>query len=321
MTHEPDHFTPEAVEEQLDQVAQQLRERDPALAESPTLHVVADLQHLYDQQARAETEAWQRVRQRLLRTDAAARYLRQAQAQPTGKSSVQQPWRTLGQQGGRLGQHGVAPVQLSQRRNGPHTRPGIRQERRDRLPPIFRAGQRWSARAMTLVAALLLVVLVGGLTLGLILVHRANSGTPVVTIQEFALPTPCGANGCGPTGITSGPDGNLWFTEAGGNTIGRITPSGSITEFPIPMANNSPHGITNSSPFGITSGPDDNLWFTEQAGNTIGRITPAGTIQEFPLPTTCNNQHPCGPTGITSGSDGNLWFTEQYVSKIGRISP
>ena len=28
-----------------------------------------------------------------------------------------------------------------------------------------------------------------------------------------------------PEGITSGPDGNLWFTEEGGGKIGRITTS------------------------------------------------------------------------------------------------
>ena len=35
----------------------------------------------------------------------------------------------------------------------------------------------------------------------------------------------------------AGPDGNLWFTEPNdGNSIGRITTSGKITEFPIPEA-------------------------------------------------------------------------------------
>ena len=38
--------------------------------------------------------------------------------------------------------------------------------------------------------------------------------------------------GSRPFGITTGPDGNLWFTEYGGDKIGRITPSGTITEFP-----------------------------------------------------------------------------------------
>ena len=82
------------------------------------------------------------------------------------------------------------------------------------------------------------------------------------------------ASDSSPIGITAGPDGNLWFTEFTGNKVGKITPAGAITEFPIPTA--------SSFPYGITAGPDGNLWFVEDGGNKIGRITPAGTITEFP---------------------------------------
>ena len=37
-----------------------------------------------------------------------------------------------------------------------------------------------------------------------------------------------------PVGIASGPDGALWFTELAANRIGRITTSGSLTEYPVP---------------------------------------------------------------------------------------
>ena len=43
----------------------------------------------------------------------------------------------------------------------------------------------------------------------------------------------------GPTGITNGPDGALWFTESVGNKIGRITIAGAISEYAIPTANSS----------------------------------------------------------------------------------
>ena len=46
-------------------------------------------------------------------------------------------------------------------------------------------------------------------------------------ITEFGVPDPDSR----PTGITAGPDGALWFTEAGANQIGRITTSGAVTEF------------------------------------------------------------------------------------------
>lgn len=86
--------------------------------------------------------------------------------------------------------------------------------------------------------------------------------TPNGTITEFPLPD----GGSNPNYITTGPNGNLWFTASGVNKIGEMTPSGSITEFPVPTS--------NSDPRGITSGSDGNLWFTEVNGNKIGKITP-----------------------------------------------
>jgi hypothetical protein len=73
--------------------------------------------------------------------------------------------------------------------------------------------------------------------------------------------------------------------------IGRITPAGVITEFPVTNAGR-----------GITTGPDGNLWYTTGFVGTIGRITPAGVATEFPLATF-------GGTFIVTGPDGNLWIT------------
>ena len=112
-----------------------------------------------------------------------------------------------------------------------------------------------------------------------------------------------------PLGITQGPDGNLWFTENAGNRIGRITPTGTVTEFSTGIS-------ANSAPFGITAGPDGNLWFTEFSGSRIGRITPTGTVTEFSNGITAGSD----PQGITAGPDGNLWFTENIGNQIGRIT-
>lgn len=127
---------------------------------------------------------------------------------------------------------------------------------------------------------------------------------PAGTTREFPIPTPSSR----PVGISSGPDGSLWFTEDRGNAIGRITTGGSIREFTVPTA--------ACIPFGIASGPDGNVWFTEYNSDKIGRITPGGSIQEFPLPASGS-----GPYGITRGPDGNLWFTEINSDRIGRITP
>jgi hypothetical protein len=108
-----------------------------------------------------------------------------------------------------------------------------------------------------------------------------------------------------PEGITAGADGYLWFVENNGHKVGRITPSGTITEFPLPV-------VTRS--FRIAAGPDGNLWFTEFDNNKIGRITTAGVLKEYLIPTADSR-----PYGITAGTDRNLWFSEFNAKKIGRV--
>jgi virginiamycin B lyase len=70
--------------------------------------------------------------------------------------------------------------------------------------------------------------------------------------------------------ITTGPDGNLWFTDTGTNAIGRMTPGGAVTTFAIPTP--------GSIPYRISAGPDGALWFVEGAGNKIGRVSVAGAV-------------------------------------------
>jgi streptogramin lyase len=125
--------------------------------------------------------------------------------------------------------------------------------------------------------------------------------------------------GGGGSSITRGPDGNLWFTVPQGNEIVRITTAGVLTEFFLPSF--------NTLPSTITSGPDGNLWFTESEGNKIGRITTSGVITEFALPSgppppVCVSTCTFGFGGITSGPDANLWFADLSTGRteIGRIS-
>lgn len=138
--------------------------------------------------------------------------------------------------------------------------------------------------------------------------------TTAGVFSEFAIPTPDASV----WGITSGPDGNMWFTEERGNptaqgsrgAVGRITPAGTIVEFrgPTPEA----------SPVAIVAGPDGNLWFTEFNANRIGRITPEGLITESQrLPGEIR-----GPVTITVGPDGALWFVDDLLpyGKISRIT-
>lgn len=136
------------------------------------------------------------------------------------------------------------------------------------------------------------------------------------SITEYATPT-AGSN---PAGIAAGPDGNLWFTENLGNKIGRLTPSGTFIEIPVPPTVISSN-IYVANPVGIATGPDGNLWFTEQNANKIGSINPTTmTIVQYPIQTGSPGGLNAHLRDIVSGPDGNLWFTEYGASKIGRIT-
>lgn len=103
-----------------------------------------------------------------------------------------------------------------------------------------------------------------------------------------------------PNGLAPGAGGDMWFTDDGHNAaeqnlIGRVTPAGQVTEFPIPTP--------NSEPAAITQGADGDMWFTEPGVGKVGRITPAGAIEEIPVPSVGDRRN-----GIVLGSDGNVWF-------------
>ena len=150
--------------------------------------------------------------------------------------------------------------------------------------------------------------------------------------------------------ITTGKDGNLWFTESLG-TFGRITPSAVLTDFPDALLGGGPRGIatgadgnlwfaesggngaitrvtpageatefsaglTPGDPWDVAKGPDGNIWFVNRSPAVIGKITPEGVITEYTDGLTLLSE----PSAITAGPDGNLWFTETATGRIGRIT-
>ena len=151
----------------------------------------------------------------------------------------------------------------------------------------------------------------------------------------------------GPAGITAGPDGALWFTNVGNNSIGRITTAGKITDYTGPGIADpqrivvgpdgrcgSPTSVTSrlggSPPLGWSpttqasasthhsgsrSGSDGALWFTNEYNHSIGRITTTGKIKVF------TGTGISGPLGIAAGPDGALWFTNICTTtRSGRIT-
>jgi streptogramin lyase len=122
-----------------------------------------------------------------------------------------------------------------------------------------------------------------------------------------------------PRHITVGSDGNLWFTEGsefftpdpemGGtfhNQIGRITPSGEITEF----------RVENCQCFlnDIVQGPNSILYFTHN-NQGLGRITTSGEV----LPTVePGNSNALG--GGVAAKGNRVWYTDHNNNSLWRYN-
>ena len=116
-----------------------------------------------------------------------------------------------------------------------------------------------------------------------------------------------------PSGITTGPDGNLWISKL--SSIARVSPAGAVTEFPV---------APDTIPTSITAGPDARLWFVASVGTFVARrqglsrITTGGTIENV-----LDEQARQGistPSSIIAGPDGNLWFADGGYNEIVRVA-
>jgi streptogramin lyase/subtilisin-like proprotein convertase family protein len=143
-----------------------------------------------------------------------------------------------------------------------------------------------------------------------------------------------GGNPAHPFSAITGPDGNLWATEARDGTatgLGSPDKIGLITPGHPPSIVNEISLTGNADPLGIAVAPQDlglgsppSLWATEYTGNRIARLIPVSAgggppsalVKEY-LPLAAGSQ----PYDIALGPDGNIWFTELGTSKIGRFSP
>jgi virginiamycin B lyase len=122
-------------------------------------------------------------------------------------------------------------------------------------------------------------------------------------LNEFALPS-AGAGGNTPEGITTQPNGQVWFTETTSNQVGSISTSGTLG-FPISVGS-KPEGI-------VYAGGD--IWVAETGAGAIGRIDPV-TLQynEFLVPTSGAQ-----PVGLTYDPVNKLvYFTEDFSGSAGK---
>jgi len=156
------------------------------------------------------------------------------------------------------------------------------------------------------------LIAVGGI--GVLALRQASPpavAKPALHFEQFPISTG------GMFGVTVDHVGNVWWVDVGGRPIriGRMTPSGQATEFPVPT--------TARSSWGLVQDPAGGLVFTQyNNGGGYGHVDAAGHIVELAVPWRGDNQ----TTGIAFDRAGHLWIAPKaggYVFRVGndRVDP
>jgi len=218
------------------------------------------------------------------------------------------------------------------------------------MPAATREGEvlvgRASSQVLRLIALGIAIVAAQAVALGATL--SAAQAAPVGTLKQFRVPT----SDSEPLSITNGSDGNRWFVEGNLDSvlespaIGRITPAGEITEFPV--------NCSFCSLSDIVQGPEGILYFTSNEA-FLGRITTSGEfLAPIPMPendvlagdlavhgneiwiTDFNNDslwrynvdsgqftqfNVPEPSDVVVDAAGFVWFTAPLEPGIGRLDP
>ena len=139
--------------------------------------------------------------------------------------------------------------------------------------------------------------IVAALAIALGATLSAAQAAPSGMLKQFKVPTA----GSSPAHITRTSDGNFWFTEsfvnnqnATGHNVGRITPTGQVTEFRV---------CDFCFPTDIVQGSDGILYFTKNDAS-LGRVTTDGSVlSDIPATFSPNGN------GLDAHGD-DIWFAD-----------
>jgi virginiamycin B lyase len=120
-------------------------------------------------------------------------------------------------------------------------------------------------------------------------------------------------NGNFPIYISEAPDGSMYFTDLLTSNVGRITPSGALTFYPLPSKYGPPN---NARSIAVIVRPDGVAVVTEESGHAYATITPDGVVTEYPL-SPANAE----AASLTYDTAGALWIQYNTPDAIGLVQP
>jgi virginiamycin B lyase len=130
--------------------------------------------------------------------------------------------------------------------------------------------------------------------------------TTAGAVTSFTLPNQSAA----PASLVAA-DGDVWFSVSGGTYVGRVTPSGQITDLPIAGATAS--GILPQANLAVAS--DGSIWMSSLAQPNVGfvHIATDGTVTSHPLQSAgasacaVSSNGAGGPSDIAIDAAGDVW--------------
>jgi sugar lactone lactonase YvrE len=142
------------------------------------------------------------------------------------------------------------------------------------------------------------------------------------------------------TGVCVEPSGNILVSDAGNNSIRRVTPDGRVSTLAGPIVPPDPNvysyqfvdGASSSARFSIPVGlvalPDGTVYVADMWNHRIRRIAPDGVVKTFAgngSPTLVDGLGDFAsfryPSGLALDAEGNLIVVDQGNQVVRRISP
>ena len=125
-------------------------------------------------------------------------------------------------------------------------------------------------------------------------------------------------------GITTAPDGTIWFTETTAGKLGHIIPCVTalckITDYGPPPT------VHITFPIQLAAYRDGTVWFTDHGGSQFGSFNPStGEWRVFGIGYCSESYNPdCRvglPNAIALDSNGMIWFSEHFAGRVAKYDP
>ena len=97
---------------------------------------------------------------------------------------------------------------------------------------------------------------------------------------------------------------NLYVTNAGNNTVSKVTPGGVVSTFATGF----------SEPWGLAFDSSGNLYVANHASTTVSKVTPGGAVSTFASGFS-------DPTALAFDSSGNLYVANLGTESVLEVTP